>query len=127
MTCCVRWASERKGEPTKVIAHQRDVSRLERDVRASSAHCYSDGRLRERRGVVHSVADHRYRTPRREVADLGQLVFRLHRAAKALDAEGRGHTLDGDFLIAREHDEVHATGAKQTNRFRSLPTHAILH
>jgi hypothetical protein len=78
---CSREANS-EGQSTQIVAHQRDIGRFQapRQVPAP-AHGDADGRMRERRRVVHPVADHRDRSSAASLLDGRDLVFRQQAGA----------------------------------------------
>ena len=68
--------NERGRQVAEVLAHQRHVSGLDRDVGTERTHGDADVRGRQRRSVVDAIADHRHPALSPKLLDDPGLVLR---------------------------------------------------
>ena len=92
---CLTAERDGVGEPGEIVAHQHEVGGLHRRVGAGRAHRDPDGRGRQRRRVVHAVADHRDGARLLERLDGPDLVLRQQIASGVIEAELPGDGIDG--------------------------------
>ena len=112
-----RGAAETDGERNlqQLVGHQRDVGRLEGRVRACRAHRDADVGGRQRRRIVHAVADHRNRSVRLlQFVDGRDLVVRQQLRERLVDADLARERIGARLVVAGEHhDSPHALMPEQ--------------
>ena len=102
----------------QLVRHQRHISRFERGIAASHAHHDADVGGRQRRGIVHAIADHRHRAePAPQIVDGGHFVFGQQLRPHLVDAEF-GRDRPGRLVaVARQHDDrLDTLAPKQVQR-----------
>jgi hypothetical protein len=101
----------RLGEPVEPVHDQDDVGRLGRGRRPSGAHRDADVGRRERRGVVHAVADH-HRHAALALGDDGvDLVDRIALGQDPVDADRDADRFGDVGVIAGDHHDALDPGA----------------
>ena len=107
-----RLPTEADGEwkPAQIVPHEGDIGCLERGGGPGSAHRDPDGGVRERRSIVHAVADHRDTTLSAQLFDGGDLVLR-HQTRAHIVEPNRAADRGGDAgVVAGQHDDASHTG-----------------
>ena len=101
---CRTAQAQRKRQFRQVVAHERDIGRLERGVAADGAHHDADIGGRQRRRVVDAVADHRHAAPPgAHGLDGFDLVVRQQLGTHGVHAHVARHARGGADPVARQH------------------------
>ena len=106
--------ANRERQMGQIVRHQRYVGSLQRDVGARCTHGNSNGRIRHRGSVVHTVADHRDLAVTAQLLDRLDLVFRHQVTPRLVDANLARNSLGNRLIVARNHD--HPRDAERAER-----------
>src|SRR6185312_3815128 len=102
----------------RIAPHEHDVSRLDGNVGPSAdGHAYVSGD--KRRGVVYTIAHHRYAFARPlQFLDIGRLVLRQHLSEYGINAEVTRDRLRHSARIASHHHHLDTRVVQPPHRFR---------
>ncbi len=109
------------GDLARVVVHDGHIGGLQRRGGAGRPHGEADRRTRQRRRIVHSVADHADRpVAPKKLRDSGLLVLRQQIAASILDAELNGNRPCRGRVVAGQHDRFDMQRLEGCNGPRAL-------